>query len=458
MDNRRLLGFWACLALVVGNTIGSGIYLLPASLAPYGLNSVIAWGLTATGALFLAYVFAGLGRAFPSAGGPYAYTRMAFGDLAGFLVAWGYWISIWVANAAIATAAVSYLANLFPVVGTQPMSAFVTVGVVWFFTAVNVWSARAAGSVQVVTMVLKILPLLAVTGLAIWLFATGSPRLSAAAASSTPLSVDAVTAAATLTLWALVGFESAAVAADKIKNPGVTIARATLVGTALTAVIYVLACTAAAMLIPAAQLAVSQAPFADIAQIFWGSAAAHWLALFAVVSCLGALNGWVLLQGEVAFQMAQQGLFPRLFARESKRNTPTAALVVTSVLVSVLVLINANKSTVQLFSFVALLSTTATLMMYLMCALAALKLLRRGDIAAGRYTAGLAIASMVGVGYSLWAIVGAGISTDRIMCGRHLICWAAWYANPVYFGLILLALGVPLFYAMRRRAGGAASV
>jgi APA family basic amino acid/polyamine antiporter len=118
MDNRRLLGFWACLALVVGNTIGSGIYLLPASLAPYGLNSVIAWGLTATGALFLAYVFAGLGRAFPSAGGPYAYTRMAFGDLAGFLVAWGYWISIWVANAAIATAAVSYLANLFPVVGT----------------------------------------------------------------------------------------------------------------------------------------------------------------------------------------------------------------------------------------------------------------------------------------------------------------------------------------------------
>ena len=81
---------------------------LPASLAPFGLNSVIAWGFTASGAIALAIVFARLSRAFPQAGGPYAYVHVAFGPLIAFVVAWGYWISIWVGNVSIATAAVSY--------------------------------------------------------------------------------------------------------------------------------------------------------------------------------------------------------------------------------------------------------------------------------------------------------------------------------------------------------------
>jgi basic amino acid/polyamine antiporter, APA family len=110
----QLLGFWMCVALVVGNSIGSGVFLLPASLAPYGLNSVIAWGFTACGAILLAIVFARLSRAYPAAGGPYAYVQLAFGPFTAFIVAWGYWISIWVGNAAIATGAVSYLSPLLP--------------------------------------------------------------------------------------------------------------------------------------------------------------------------------------------------------------------------------------------------------------------------------------------------------------------------------------------------------
>src|SRR5471030_3046142 len=116
----RLLGFWMCMALVIGNTIGSGIFLLPASLAPYGLNSLIAWLFTALGSILLAIVFSRLSRAFPEAGGPYAYVQLAFGPLAAFLVAWGYWISIWVGNASIATAAVSALTPLMPWIANVP--------------------------------------------------------------------------------------------------------------------------------------------------------------------------------------------------------------------------------------------------------------------------------------------------------------------------------------------------
>src|SRR5580692_8972632 len=162
-SSRALLGFWMCVALVVGNSIGSGVFLLPASLAPFGLNSVVAWGFTASGAILLAIVFARLSRAYPAAGGPYAYVHLAFGPLAAFIVSWGYWISIWVGNAAIATGGVSYLSPLLPwIVDVPGASAGVTLFLLWLLTFVNWYGIRASGWVQSVTTVLKVLPLLAV--------------------------------------------------------------------------------------------------------------------------------------------------------------------------------------------------------------------------------------------------------------------------------------------------------
>jgi APA family basic amino acid/polyamine antiporter len=429
----RQLGLWMCIALVVGNIIGSGIFMLPASLAPYGLNSVWAWLLTATGAMVLAMVFAGLSRAFPNAGGPYAYTRMAFGDLPAFVVAWGYWISVWVGNAAVATGSVSYLSNLLPWIAEVPgASAAVTVFFVWLLTAVNVYGVRAVGKLQVATTVLKLLPLLAIAGLGVYLAMTGSSQLHNSHFIATPFNLSAVTAAATLTLWALTGLESAAVAADKVRDPARTIPRATLIGTALSAGLYILACTAVMLLIPAESLVHSNAPFADAASLFWGSSAAHWLALFAAISGFGALNGFILLQGELPLQMAKNGVFPKIFARESPRQTPTFALCLTSTLMTALVLMNYRKSMLDIFTYMILLATTATLVMYLVCALATLKMLRSGQLAAsGKYTVWLAVTGVLGALYALWALIGAG---------KEAVLW----------GFVLLALGVPVFYAMRR--------
>jgi APA family basic amino acid/polyamine antiporter len=426
----HLLGFWMCVALVVGNTIGSGVFLLPASLAPYGLNSVVAWGLTACGAVLLAIVFAQLSRAYPQAGGPYAYVRLAFGPFTAFIVAWGYWISIWVGNAAIATGAVSYLTPLLPWIDTVPgSSAAVTLFFLWVLTFVNIYGIKASGWVQSVTTILKVLPLIAISALG--LFAVRGETVAAAA--GIPLSLSGTTAAATLTLWALLGLESATIPASKVRDPGRTIPLATLLGTVLTAIICIIACTTVLLLVPPATLARSNAPFVDLATTFWGASAGKLLALFAAISGFGALNGWVLLQGELPNVMAKNGVFPRVFARDSPRHTPTFALLFSSGLVTVLILMNYQKSMVSVFTFMILLSTTACLVLYLLCSLALLRLQWTGHLQTSRArTMPLAVVGVIATLYSLWALVGAG-------------------AEAVLWGAVLLALGAPLFFLVRER-------
>ena len=424
-----------CVALVVGNTIGASVFLLPASLAPFGLNSVIAWGFTACGALVLAVVFAQLSRAFPQAGGPYAYVKLAFGPFTAFIVAWGYWISIWVGNAAIATGAVSYLSPLLPWIATVPgASAAVTLLMLWLLTFVNCYGIKASGWVQGVTTILKVLPLIAISGLGLW--SVRAATLTAAA--GIPLSVSGTTAAATLTLFALLGLESATIPAGKVRDPGRTIARATLIGTVLTALISIVSCTSVLLLVPPATLASSNAPFVDLATHFWGGAAGKILAVFAAISGFGALNGWVLLQGELPNVLAKNGVFPRIFAQDSARFTPTFALLFSSGLVSVLIVMNYQKSMVSVFTFMILLSTTACLVLYLLCSLALLRLQWTGHMPAphGR-SAALAIVGVIATVFSLWALVGAG---------REAVLW----------GAVLLLLGVPPYLWVRfsRRGAG----
>lgn len=433
MSVERKLGIWMCAALVVGNMIGAGIFLLPAALAPFGMNSVLAWLATSAGAVLLACVFSGLSHAFPESEGPYAYVRLAFGELTAFMVAWGYWVAIWVGNAAIATGSVSYLGSLFPALAGNPaLTSVVTLSVVWTLTAVNIRGVRAAGGVQVVTTVLKLLPLLAVAALGVYLFATQDARLDWQASAAIPITASGVTAAAALTLWAMLGFESASVASERVVDPQRTIPLATILGTLAVAAIYILSCTAVLLIVPPEVLGKSGAPFADVAAQFWGSGAGQAVALFAVISGVGALNGWTLLQGEVPLQLARRGVFPAVFGKLSRWQTPAIGLCISSVLVSALVLMNYGKSLVDVFTFMILLSTTATLALYLTCSLAVLILMRNGKLAArGAHAAWLAIAGVLGGIYALWTLYGAG-------------------AEAVLWGLALLAVAVPVFFLMRR--------
>src|SRR5258708_2539249 len=423
-----LVGFWMCVALVVGNTIGSGVFLLPASLAPFGLNSVVAWGFTASGAIALAIVFARLSRAYPQAGGPYAYVHVAFGPLIAFIVAWGYWISIWVGNVSIATAAVGYLSPLMPWIAEKPgASALVTLLLLWLLTLVNWHGIKASGWVQAVTTVLKILPLLAVAALGL----VSVRSSTAGAALHIPLSLSGVTAAATLTLWALLWLESATIPADKVARSGRTIPMATLLGAVVTALILSVACTTALLLLPPAELAQANAPFVDLAAQYGGIGAGKLVAVFAAISAFGALNGWILLQGELPRAMAIRGEFPRIFARESVHDTPGFGLCFGSALATLLIVANYQKSMVSVFTFMILLSTTACLVMYALSSLALLRLQWTGELGPARFgSLPMAIVGVFATAYSLWAIVGAG-------------------AEAVLWGAALLLAGVPLYYWFR---------
>ena len=250
-------------------------------------------------------------------------------------------------------------------------------------------------------------------------------------ATYNPAARLAITAAATLTLFALLGLESATIPASKVRDPGRTIPRATLVGTVLTALISIVACTTVLLLVPPATLASSNAPFVDLATHFWGATAGKVLAVFAAISGFGALNGWVLLQGELPNVMAKNGVFPRIFAQDSVRFTPVFALLFSSGLVSILILMNYQKSMVSVFTFMILLSTTACLVLYLLCSLALLRLQWTGQMQAQRGR--IVPLAIVGVGatvFSLWAIVGAGL-------------------EAVLWGGVLLLLGTPLYFLVR---------
>ena len=427
----RVLGFWICLALVVGNMVGSGIFMLPAALAPFGWNAALGWGVTIAGSLCLASVFARLARHLPQDGGPYAYSRRAFGRGPAFALAWSYWISIWVANAAIAVAAVSYLSLFFPVFAEAPAAAAAaTLGLLWTLTLLNCASLRAAGGFQLVTASIKLLPLL--LAVALGAFLLGERGVGAVAAAPEPIGFAATNAAAALTLWAMLGFESATIPASSVRNPERTIPRATMLGTLIVGLVYLLASSAVSLLMPADALAASSAPFADFIGGALGREAALLVAACAAVSMVGALNGWVLLQGQVPLAMARDGAFPAWFGAVRPGGTPARALVLSSSLASILVLANYSRTLAELFAFMALLATVAALLLYLICAMAALKLMRTGEMPRSAPLAALAI---VGAVYALWTLFGAGMEAT------------AW-------GAVLLATGFPVYLLTARARQG----
>lgn len=412
-------------SLVIGNMIGSGVFLLPASLAAFKGLGLAAWLVTAGGAACLALVFARLARLNPAAGGLYAYTREGFGDLPAFLVAWGYWISSWAATAALAIAGVGYLDPFIPsIVRTPAKAGALAIAMVWLFTFVNSTGIRTAGRVQVATTALKILPLALVGIGGMFFFDAGAFEVTATGPREAAASLSA---AATLTLWAFLGLESATIPAGSIEDPARTIPRATVVGTLIAGGIYIVSTVGVMSLVPAEALATTTAPFADAARALMGETAAGLVALGAAVSCFGALNGWVLIVGQLPMAVARDGLFPPIFSRVGATGTPVPGMIIAAMLSSTLIALNSTRGLVELFTFIILLSTLATLVPYLFCSLA--------TFLTGRepLTRGMKAIAVTAFTYALWAVFGAGQET-------------------VFWGFLLLMAGLPVFVWIRRRA------
>jgi APA family basic amino acid/polyamine antiporter len=417
MSDRARLGLPGAIALVMGGMIGTGVFLLPAALAPFGWNAIIAWLITIGGCLCLAYVISALCRSHKGAIGPAELVELSFGRPAGFLIAFSYWVSCWTTTAALAVGALSYLSAFIPFLGEHP--ALSALGLIWLLTLVNLASVRLVGGVQLVTMLLKLIPLAVVGGLIALLFAnTGTASVQQPAAA---LSFAAINAATSIALFAVIGFEAACGASHKIADPQRNVARATMIGMALTGLIYLFICTGMMLLMPTAQLAASPAPLALFIATYWAPGPAAVIGIFAAISAIGALNGWTLVQGEMLLELARRDMMPAWFAKTAPNGIGVRCLLISAALASLLVIANSSRSMAALFSFILLLTTSITIWLYLAVALVALK--QRVAIPA----------AIIGLLFGLWALVGTG-----------------WDASLL--GILLMLAGLPFYWLARREA------
>ena len=392
----RPFGFWTATALVMGGMIGSGIFVLPAQLAPYGWTSIVAWIVGVGGALLIAWVLARLTAAMPAATGVVAMCGAGLGPLPGVLVGWSYWVSVWSANAVIALTAIRYLAQFVPVLGATSLAQALSATVLlWLLTLLNLGGARLAGAFQVTTTLLKLLPLAAIVLILAGVVLSGGGAFHAEA--HPPFAWSQLTPALTLAFFAIVGFEAASVAAERVRDPARNVVRATLFGLGLTGLLYIVVCSGIIFALPTAEVANAQAPFAVFVERFWGHQAGLATAAFAAIAAIGALNGWTLLQGEVPLGMARAGLLPRWVGRTSARDVPIPMLLLATTLASVLVLSNATRSLGGLLDFMLRLTAAASIWLYVGACLTAL---------AKRIAP---VAAVAGLGFAGWALWGAGL-------------------------------------------------
>ncbi len=414
----RPFGFWTATALVVGGMIGSAIFVLPASLAPFGWTGVLAWVVAIGGALCIAYALGRLSAAVPQASGAIAVAGAVLGPLPAVLIGWSYWISCWASCAALSIAATGYLSVFLPgLSATRGSAAATALVILWLVTLLNLRGAKTAGRFQVVTTLLKLIPLLVVIGIIALAFGAGSfrpPPLPAGDAVLTGL-----TPAVVLTLFALIGFEATGVAAERVRDPARTVLRATMAGTALTGLLYLIVSTGIVFMLPAERMAGSATPFAVFVEAFWGRGPAVAVAAFAAIAAIGALGCWVLVQSEVPLNMARAGLLPRWFGGVSGRDVPVRVLLLSSVLASALILSTADGSLAGIYVFMGLLVTSTTLYLYLAICVAAL--IRRVAV----------IPALVGVPFTLWAMWGAGVEASGL-------------------GLLLTLTALPLYWLRER--------
>ena len=422
----KKLGIWMSTSLVVGNMIGAGVFLMPAALAAYGGISVVGWLFSSIGALIIAFIFSRLSKLVKNAaGGPYAFTREGFGDFLGFLVAWGYWISVWVSNAAIAIAFVGALTVFFPSLNESPVaSVSVALISIWGLTWINSRGVQSSGKMQLATTILKILPLVIIIFGGVFFFNIENFTPFNSSEFSAPKAI-AVTAA--LTFFAFLGIESATIPADDIEDGDKTIPRATMLGTVVTTLIYVLSTVVIMGMIPMDSLATSPAPFADAMGILAGTTGEQLVAAGAAIAAFGALNGWILIMGQIARATAKDKLFPKVFSKENKKGVPFIGMVIGSALTSIVMLMNYTEGLVEQFRFMILLGTLCTLVPYLFSA-AAYVILGKKSYS----TSHLRILGGLGFVFSIWMIYGTG-------------------EEAVFWGTLLLLAGTPFYIWMKHK-------
>ena len=364
-DARRI-GLFSATMLVAGNMIGSGIFMMPTVMASIGGIATFGWLITVPGAFVVGYMFARLAQADPKAGGPYAYAREGLGDFAGFQCNLLYWFSNVVANIAIATSITGYLTVFIPALRNPYLAACSTMTMIWLSAVLNMIGPRLVTRFETFTTLLGVGPIVLV-GILGWIYF--DPAVFRAGWDPAGISaMQATSSAVSIMFWGFMGVESASVAASVVEDPKRNVARATMLGVLISALVYVLATTAVMGIIPNEELRHSSAPFADATMRAIGPVGAVLITLCAIAKAAGCLGGWTLINAETALATARDGLFPSVFARTDARGVPVRGLVVVSVLMTVILFATLSPSVGEGFTVLADISVLLVLAPYIFSA------------------------------------------------------------------------------------------
>ena len=421
-QHKRVIGFWRGWSIAVGCAIGSGIFMMPTMLAPYGMLGFGGWIIAGIGSILVALTMARLVKRIPKTGGPYVYVNEGLGNFAGFIIAWTYWVACIAAIAGISIAFVGYLSFFIPKISNSIVYSLITsLILVWAIVILNIKSLENSSKFQLTTTLLKLLPLLFIIFLGAANFNTHNlPELN-------PSNLHPITLLATVTtlvMWSFVGIETATVPADNVINPQETIPKVLIASVITILILYILVSFAVAAIVPANELIDSSAPFALAATKILGVTGGAIISFGALISTLGSLNANTLTAGNLSLAAARDGLLPKKFVTLTEVGTPLYTYLLTGTFVSILLILNYTKGIINAFVFMAMLSTLSTLIAYAFCAIAEFKFVKTDQNSKQRTNALLlSCATFI---YAFFTIWGAGIET-------------------IIYSFILILIGMPIY-------------
>ncbi|MEQ2525889.1 amino acid permease [Robertmurraya yapensis] len=443
------LGFWVLTALVVGNMVGSGIFMLPRVLAeaasPAGV--LLGWGLTGFGVLMVALVFGNLAIRKPELnGGPQIYAKELFKKdsnvsiLSGFMSSWGYWIGNFAGNVAIITTFTSYLSTFFPIINsdatvTQIGDFTLQLGnlVTFIICSVLLWGMHfiilkgieGAGTLNFIATFAKVIGFFIFIVIALFAFQKSyllpfdAPRYDDA--GNTVGLLGQINNAAVSTLWAFLGIESAIVFAGRAKRKE-DVKKATILGLFIALAIYIGISVLVMGILPQEQLIQSEKPLVDAIETILGPVGAYLIAGLGLISLLGSTLGWILLSAEVPYQAAKQGLFIPAFLKENNKGMPVFSLILSNGLAQVFLFSTISSSIASAFDFVIYIATLAYLVPYLISSLYQLKLVTTGETyLSGSNRVPDGIIAVLATIYSLWVIFTGTSDLKTFLLGVALL-------------------------------------
>ena len=426
MSNR--IGFWSVLALVVGSQIGSGVFMLPANLAPFGVYSIMGWIISGAGAISLAMVFANLCSKFPKTGGPHVYIEQVFGKNIAFFAGWTYWVVSWVSTSAVVIAAIGYLSPFI-----REQSSMVYLGLelllLLLMCGLNLLGVSVAGRAEAVFTILKFIPLFVMPIVAIFFFDSNNFQMSSViVAQNASSSLAQVTI---LTLWGFIGLESATTPAGAVENPEKTIPRAIIIGTIIVALVYIFNSVAVMGLIPGQELQASKAPYVDVAQLLFGGKWHLAVSMIASIVCIGTLNAWILAAGQISLGLAEDKLMPASFSRLNRGGAPYASIIFSCLGIVPLLVLTANKSIAGQVTLVIEFAVTSFLFVYMLCSVANLLISWR-QASGGIFSV---INSVVAVIFCGWMIAEnqvANLLISSLFTISGIPLYVFWYRKQIH--------------------------